>query len=124
MNGSRRAHYSTLADGVINSPKQNPFQAREKKRGWHTFRHTYSTTLIANGENVKIVQEGTRHETAVARWMFITRLQPLDGSRPKQLTAFKAERILAFNWSHDGRSLALVREVETSEVVLIEQVPK
>ena len=25
--------------------------------GWHTFRHTYSTLLIANGENVKVVQE-------------------------------------------------------------------
>jgi len=62
-----------------------------------------------------------RHETAVARWMFITRLQPLDGSPPKQLTAFKAERILAFNWSRDGRSLAFIRGIETSDVVLIEE---
>jgi site-specific recombinase XerD len=29
--------------------------------GWHTFRHTYSTMLIANGENVKVVQELMRH---------------------------------------------------------------
>ena len=29
--------------------------------GWHTFRHTYSTLLIANGENVKVVQELMRH---------------------------------------------------------------
>ena len=28
-----------------------------KRIGWHTFRHTYSTLLIANGENVKVVQE-------------------------------------------------------------------
>jgi len=28
-----------------------------KKIAWHTFRHTYSTLLIANGENVKVVQE-------------------------------------------------------------------
>ena len=48
-------------------------------------------------------------------------LQPIDGSPPKQLTAFKAERILAFDWSRDGRSLAFVRSVETSDVVLIEQ---
>ena len=27
-----------------------------KKIGWHTFRHTYSTLLIANGENVKVLQ--------------------------------------------------------------------
>jgi len=33
----------------------------KKGIGWHTFRHTYSTTLIANGENVKVVQELMRH---------------------------------------------------------------
>ena len=32
-----------------------------KTIGWHTFRHTYSTLLIANGENVKVVQELMRH---------------------------------------------------------------
>ena len=26
-----------------------------KRIGWHTFRHTYSSTLIANSENVKVV---------------------------------------------------------------------
>ncbi len=46
-------------------------------------------------------------------------LQPLDGSPPKQLTGFKAEQILTFDWSPDGRSLAIVRSVETSDVVLI-----
>jgi len=29
----------------------------KKSIGWHTFRHTYSTMLIANSENVKVVQE-------------------------------------------------------------------
>lgn len=29
--------------------------------GWHTFRHTYSTLLRANGEDVKVVQELLRH---------------------------------------------------------------
>jgi site-specific recombinase XerD len=33
----------------------------KKRIGWHTFRHTYATTLIANGENVKVVQELMRH---------------------------------------------------------------
>ena len=32
-----------------------------KRIGWHTFRHTYSTLLIGNGENVKVVQELMRH---------------------------------------------------------------
>ena len=48
-------------------------------------------------------------------------LQPISGGPAKQLTSFKAEEILAFDWSRDGRSLALVRGVETSDVVLIEE---
>ena len=36
--------------------------AKIKKRiGWHTFRHTYSTLLKGNGEDVKVVQELMRH---------------------------------------------------------------
>jgi integrase len=35
-----------------------------KRIGWHTFRHTYSTVLIANGENVKVVQELMRHASS------------------------------------------------------------
>jgi len=32
-----------------------------RRVGWHTFRHTYSTLLRANGEDVKVVQELLRH---------------------------------------------------------------
>ena len=35
-----------------------------KRIGWHTFRHTFSTMLIANGENVKVVQELMRHASS------------------------------------------------------------
>ena len=35
-----------------------------KRFGWHTFRHTYATLLIANGENVKVVQELMRHASS------------------------------------------------------------
>jgi site-specific recombinase XerD len=35
-----------------------------KRFGWHTFRHTDSTLLIANGENVKVVQELMRHASS------------------------------------------------------------
>ena len=31
---------------------------------WHTFRHSYATSLIANGENIKVVQELMRHGSA------------------------------------------------------------
>lgn len=37
-------------------------RAKIKKHiGWHTFRRTYSTMLIDNGENVKVTQELMRH---------------------------------------------------------------
>jgi site-specific recombinase XerD len=32
-----------------------------RKIGWHTFHHSFSTILIANGKNVKVVQELMRH---------------------------------------------------------------
>lgn len=31
--------------------------AINKQIGWHIFRHTFSTLLVANGEKVKVVQE-------------------------------------------------------------------
>jgi integrase len=35
-----------------------------KRVSWHTFRHTFSTLLKGNGEDVKVVQELLRHSTA------------------------------------------------------------
>ena len=45
--------------------------------------------------------------------------QPLDGSKGRLLTNFKAERIFDFHWSPDGRQLALVRGHTDTDVVLI-----
>jgi integrase len=36
----------------------------DKRIGWHTFRHTYSTMLVANGENVKVIQELMCHASS------------------------------------------------------------
>src|SRR6202795_2884930 len=36
----------------------------KKRIGWHTFRHSYSSLLVANGENVKVVQELMRHASS------------------------------------------------------------
>jgi integrase len=33
----------------------------QKRIGWHTFRRTFSTLLLANREDVKVVQELMRH---------------------------------------------------------------
>ena len=38
----------------------------QKHVGWHTFRHSFSTILIGNGENVKVVQELMRHSNCRA----------------------------------------------------------
>ena len=46
-------------------------------------------------------------------------LQPLDGSKGRYITDFKAERIYDFHWSFDGKQLALVRGHTDSDVVLI-----
>jgi len=45
--------------------------------------------------------------------------QPLDGGAPKQLTDFKADRIFSFDYSRDGKQLALSRGMQRSDVVLI-----
>jgi len=46
-------------------------------------------------------------------------LQPVDGSKGKQITNFTSERIYDFHWSFDGKQLALVRGHTDSDVVLI-----
>jgi serine/threonine protein kinase len=46
-------------------------------------------------------------------------LQPLDGSKGRQVTNFTSERIYDFHWSFDGKQLALVRGHTDSDVVLI-----
>ncbi len=45
--------------------------------------------------------------------------QPMDGGAPKQLTNFKADQIFWFDWSRDGKQLAVSRGTVTSDVVLI-----
>jgi serine/threonine protein kinase/Tol biopolymer transport system component len=46
-------------------------------------------------------------------------LQPLDGSKGKQLTDFTSEHISDFHWSFDGKQLAMVRGHTDADVVLI-----
>ena len=45
--------------------------------------------------------------------------QPLDGKKPVQLTNFTTGRIFNFDWSREGKWLALARGSLTSDVVLI-----
>jgi Tol biopolymer transport system component len=45
--------------------------------------------------------------------------QKLGGGPPKQITNFESGLIFDFDWSHEGRQLALTRGTESSDVVLI-----
>jgi Tol biopolymer transport system component len=45
--------------------------------------------------------------------------QPLDGSQPKQMTNYTDGRIFDFEWSPDGKQLAVIRGSWKSEAVLI-----
>jgi eukaryotic-like serine/threonine-protein kinase len=44
---------------------------------------------------------------------------PVGGGEPKQLTDFKADELFDFDWSRDGKQLAVARGTEISDVVLI-----
>ena len=44
---------------------------------------------------------------------------PLDGAPPRQITNFPSKKILNFEWSHDGRQLAVFRLNFSADVVLL-----
>jgi len=46
-------------------------------------------------------------------------VQPLDGASGRRITSFNAEQISTFEWSPDGKSLAILRGHTDSDVVLI-----
>ena len=48
-------------------------------------------------------------------------VQPLDGSPGHQITNFTAEHIAEFQWSPDGKTLAVARSHDTSDVVLLRE---
>lgn len=50
--------------------------------------------------------------------------QPITGGAPRKLTSFSSSHIFGFDWSPDGKSLALARGIETREVVLISNFKK
>ena len=45
--------------------------------------------------------------------------QPLNGGAPKQLTNIKADKILSFDLSRDGKQLVLARTSESYDAVLV-----
>src|SRR4030095_9491720 len=90
---------------------------------------------FAGGDPIKLLDiPQSFNRTAGLRWMpdgrtltFIDTINgvsniwslPLDGGSPKQLTDFKTDQIFWFDFSRDGKQLALSRGTQTSDVILI-----
>jgi eukaryotic-like serine/threonine-protein kinase len=52
-------------------------------------------------------------------------IQPVDGSKPQQLTHFTDERpIIDYRWSRDGKRLAIARQSVTNDIVLFRGLKK
>jgi Tol biopolymer transport system component len=51
-------------------------------------------------------------------------LQPIDGGAGRQLTNFSSLKIYSYQWSPDGKSLALVRGDSPSDLVLVQDTQK
>lgn len=49
--------------------------------------------------------------------------QPLDGTPAKKIADFAPDRIFSFDWSRDGKNMAVARGTVTSDVVLIKDQP-
>lgn len=45
--------------------------------------------------------------------------QSLDGGTPRHLTDFKTDQTFSFDWSRDGKLLALTRGTQVSDVDMI-----
>lgn len=70
MTGSSRAHAAWgrrafWGAGILRKYIQPAARAAgiEKRMGWHTFRHTYSTLLRSVGTEFKVMQELLRHSS-------------------------------------------------------------
>jgi Tol biopolymer transport system component len=48
-------------------------------------------------------------------------VQPLDGSPGHEITNFTSQHISAFQWSPDGKTLAVARAQNISDVVLLRE---
>jgi Tol biopolymer transport system component len=74
-------------------------------------RDTHDARWAPDGRSLVVVKES---ENVSNLWTL-----PLDGGRPRQLTDWKSDRIFWFDWSRDGRQLAVARGDTFHDVMLI-----
>lgn len=74
----------------------------------------FALRWTADGKNLSFVSDDGGFSNV---WLL-----PLDGRKPKSLTAFREDYVINFAWSRDGKRLALSRGKATSDAVLFKQV--
>ena len=79
-------------------------------------RHTGHVKFSPDGKGFVYI---VRDKTVDNLWLL-----PLDGSAGRQITNFSSLRIYSYQWSADGKSLALVRGDSPSDLVLIQDTAK
>ena len=101
-------------------------------------RPTFSLISADSGDLQRTFQYDPRHEGAVRfspdgkSAIYPVRekgvdnlwLQPIDGSAGHQLTNFDSLKIYSYQWSRDGKQLALVRGDSPTDVVLVQDAQK
>jgi serine/threonine protein kinase len=96
-----------------------PARFLEFERPRAEFAFSYTIGSIAFSADGKAIVYPTRNGDTDNLWS-----QPLDGSPGKQLTDFKSEFIRDFDFSFDGKQLALIRGHREADVVLIRDAEK
>lgn len=124
-----------LSEKFSTSPKISPdgkfvaYFVRDDNAPWRL-----AIASLEGGEVLKTFDLATPSGAPFLRWTpdgravayiktrdFVSNIfaQSLDGGEPKQLTDFKADRIFSFDYSRDGKQLALSRGTISNDVVLI-----
>ena len=102
----------------------------------NTGKHRVEVRSLADGQTIKIFDFSVRreikftpdsknlaydaHQGDFSQIM----IQPLEGGEPHALTDFKTDDIFSFDWSPDGRQLAVIRGKQLNDAVLIKSVAR
>jgi integrase len=90
----------------------------KKHIGWHTFRHSFSTLLVDNGENVKVVQELMPHASVRCTLEIYSRARVMEKRRAHerivQMIRQDQERSVPMPWC--DWSLSEPRDQEAAAV--------
>src|SRR6202451_4589650 len=119
-----RASFDVTRDGKLAVLGSYDFNARKP---------TILLFSLETGQMVKKFEYDPRHEGALRftpdgkgfvyplrdKGVANSYMQPLDGSPGRQLTNFTSLKIYSYQWSPDGKNLALVRGDSPSDLVLI-----